>query len=61
VKVEAALQGRPASKDVVAAAVKDAGDGIADINSDIHGSAEYRRAMIQVFARRALSRALERT
>ena len=31
-----------------------------DVNSDLHGSEEYRRAMIPVFTRRALEAALAR-
>ena len=58
--VEGALAGRSVSSDTVAAATAVAGDGIEDINDDIHASAEYRRAMIRVFARRALDRALAR-
>ena len=58
--VEEALLGRPISSDTVAAAKAVAGDGIEDINDDIHASAEYRRAMIRVFTRRALDRALVR-
>jgi carbon-monoxide dehydrogenase medium subunit len=59
--VEAALAGQPVSSDVVAAAAAVAGDGIEDLNEDIHASADYRRAMIRVFTRRALDRALART
>jgi len=33
---------------------------VEDINSDIHASEEYRRAMISVFAERALKKALAR-
>ena len=58
--VEAALAGRPASSDTVAAATAVAGDGIEDINDDLHAGAEYRRAMIRVFTRRALDGALAR-
>ena len=56
--VEAVLAGQAASSDTVAAAAEVAGDGIEDFNDDIHASAEYRRAMIAVFARRALDGAL---
>ena len=59
--VEAALAGRPVSADTVAAAAGVAGDGIQDLNDDIHASADYRRAMIRVFTRRALDGALART
>jgi carbon-monoxide dehydrogenase medium subunit len=59
-KVEAALAGKPLSKATIDAASKDAGAEIADINSDIHASADYRRAMIPVFTRRALEAAMAR-
>ena len=58
--VEAALGGQPASSDTVAAAAEVAGDGLEDLNDDIHASADYRRAMVAVFARRALAGALAR-
>ena len=58
--VEEALAGRLVSSDAVAAATAVAGDGIEDLNADIHAGAEYRRAMIRVFTRRALHRALAR-
>ena len=58
--VEAALGGQPASSDTVAAAAEVAGDGIDDLNDDIHASADYRRAMVAVFVRRALAGALAR-
>ena len=58
--VEKALAAQPASEESLAAAVAGAGDRLADVNADLHGSAEYRRAMVGVFARRALTRALER-
>ena len=59
-KVEAALAGKPLSKATIEAASKDAGAEIADINSDIHASEDYRRAMIPVFTRRALEAAMTR-
>jgi len=58
--VEQRLAGKPASLETVAAATKDAGARLTAINSDLHASEEYRRAMIPVFARRALERALAR-
>jgi len=58
--VEKALAGNKASADVVAAASANAGSGITDLNADLHGSAEYRRAMIPVFVRRSLEKALSR-
>ena len=58
--VEAALAGQPASASAVAAAAGIAGDGVEDLNDDVHASAEYRRAMTAVFTRRALDGALAR-
>jgi carbon-monoxide dehydrogenase medium subunit len=58
--VENALEGKPASADSVAAATRNAGAKLEEINSDIHASAEYRRAMVQVFSERALKLALAR-
>ncbi len=58
--VETLLAGKPATKSSVEAAAKFAGVGMDDVNSDIHASAEYRRAMIPVFTERALVRALAR-
>jgi carbon-monoxide dehydrogenase medium subunit len=37
-----------------------AGHGLTDLNADLHASAEYRRAMIPVFTRRALQAAKAR-
>ena len=59
--VEMALAAQPASEDSLKAAAAGAGDGLSDVNADLHGSADYRRAMVSVFARRALQRALERS
>jgi carbon-monoxide dehydrogenase medium subunit len=56
--VEQALAGQTA--DGVAAAVKHAADDVPDVNVDLHASEEYRRAMIPVFVRRAVERALAR-
>ena len=58
--VEEALTGRPADADSVAAAAAPAGDGLEDVNADIHAGADYRRAMVGVFAQRALRAALAR-
>ncbi len=58
--VEAALRGQPATTETAAAAAAGAADGIEDFSADIHGSAEYRRAMVSVFTRRALDGALAR-
>jgi|HigsolmetaAR201D_1030396.scaffolds.fasta_scaffold01785_9 carbon-monoxide dehydrogenase medium subunit len=58
-EVENALNGQPANADTVAASVANAGDGL-DLMGDIHASAEYRAAMVKVYAKRALLKALER-
>ena len=55
---EQALVGQPASGDTISAAVVAAADGVQELNEDLHASAEYRKAMIPVFARRALEQAL---
>jgi carbon-monoxide dehydrogenase medium subunit len=59
-EVEQQLAGKPASPATIAAATKAAGAELRSINSDLHAGEEYRRAMIPVFARRALDRALAR-
>ena len=58
--VEEALIGQKANSDVIKAASVRAGSALADLNSDLHASADYRRAMIPVFTRRALEKALAR-
>ena len=58
--VEKALAGQKANADVIKTAAVQAGSTIADLNADLHASAEYRRAMIPVFTRRALEKALAR-
>ena len=58
--VEEALVGQKANSDVIKAASAKAGSAIADLNADMHASADYRRAMIPVFTRRALEKALAR-
>jgi len=58
--VEKALEGKPASADSIMTAAKIAGAKLEEINSDLHASAEYRRAMVQVFTERALKGALAR-
>ncbi len=59
--VEQALAGQKASTDTIEAAARLAGGGVDYVNSDLHASEEYRRAMIDVFTRRALAAALART
>jgi carbon-monoxide dehydrogenase medium subunit len=56
--VETALAGRTA--DEAAASCASAGSDVADCSADLHASADYRRAMIPVFVRRAVERALAR-
>src|SRR5262245_2134950 len=58
--IEDALKGKPLSKGSIAAASQLAGSGLEDVNSDLHASASYRRAMIPVFTRRALETVLSR-
>ena len=58
--VERALAGQSLSEETVAAAARLAGTDLAEVNTDIHASEDYRRAMIQVFTRRALERARSR-
>ncbi len=56
---EKALRGKKTSAQLLSEAARRAADGI-DPLADIHASAEYRREMATVFARRALERAVER-
>jgi carbon-monoxide dehydrogenase medium subunit len=58
--VEQALAGKPLSAASVEAAARNGGTGLQDINSDLHGSADYRRAMVGVFTERALKAAMAR-
>ena len=58
--VEAALAGQAVSGETIAAAAAIAGEGLQDLNADIHASAEYRRAMIPVFTKRAIEAAVAR-
>jgi carbon-monoxide dehydrogenase medium subunit len=58
--VEQALAGKTLSRESIEAAARVAGTDLTAVNGDIHASAEYRRAMIPVFTRRALKGALAR-
>ena len=58
--VEAALVGKRATKDTVEAAARGAGSSLGVVNADLHASEEYRRAMVDVFTKRALLQALAR-
>lgn len=60
-EVEQALAGKQISADNIETASRLAGNGLSDVNSDLHASEEYRRSMIPIFTRRALTGALERT
>ncbi len=55
--VEESLTGQTLDAETIAAAAAQAADGFDDVNVDLHGSAEYRRAMARVFAGRAVSAA----
>jgi aerobic carbon-monoxide dehydrogenase medium subunit len=59
-RVEAALAGQPASKEAIEKAATGAGAELTDLNADIHASADYRKAMIGVFVKRALLGAIAR-
>jgi len=59
--VERALTGKPAVAKTIEEAAREAGANVEPVNSDLHASEEYRRAMIAVFTRRALAAALART
>jgi len=60
-KVETALAGQPATPATIEAASRGAGAGLEVVNADLHASEEYRRAMVDVFTKRALLAALART
>lgn len=57
--VEKLLRGKKISDDLLAEAADHAGEG-SDPLSDLHASAQYRRAMAAVFTRRALEKAFSR-
>jgi carbon-monoxide dehydrogenase medium subunit len=59
--VEQALAGQPASAQTIAAAAERAANDLSVVNSDIHASADYRRAMAAVFTKRALEAAVKRS
>ena len=59
-RIEEALAGQAASVETFASVALSAADGVEDINDDLHGSEEYRRAMIGVFTERALVEAAAR-
>jgi aerobic carbon-monoxide dehydrogenase medium subunit len=57
--VEKALAGTKA--DGISAAVQNAAADVPDVSVDLHASEDYRKAMIPVFVRRAVERALARS
>ena len=57
-KIEEKLVGSAATPETAKTVA--AGASVDDLNSDIHASADYRRAMVPVFARRAIEGALAR-
>jgi carbon-monoxide dehydrogenase medium subunit len=59
-EVEQALAGHAPGSTEVERALQAAGKDLGNLNADIHASADYRRAMIPVFARRALHAAAAR-
>jgi len=57
--VEKALAGKKA--DGISAAVQNAAADVPDVSVDLHASEDYRKAMIPVFVRRAVEKALARS
>ena len=60
IPVEEALAGQRLSTETIEGAAQAAALAAGEISSDIHASADYRRAMIRVFTRRALTVAAAR-
>ena len=60
IPVEEALAGQRLSTETIEGAAQAAALAAGEISSDIHASADYRRAMIRVFTRRALTAAAAR-
>lgn len=58
--VENALMNNTLNPENIDAACELSGNELSGVSDDIHGSEEYRRAMIQVFTKRALLLALQR-
>ena len=59
-KLEQALGGQATTADAIGTATAAAGAELQDVNADIHASDEYRRAMVAVFAKRAVLAAAAR-
>ena len=58
--VEASLAGKELTQANIDAAAAIADANLEDVNSDLHASEAYRRAMVKVFTRRAIERAASR-
>jgi aerobic carbon-monoxide dehydrogenase medium subunit len=54
--VESALTGSPLDEQTIANAAANAADGV-ELNGDLYASADYRRHLVQVYARRAIAAA----
>lgn len=54
--VESALTGTPLDEQTIAKAAANAADGV-ELNGDLYASADYRRHLVQVYARRAIAAA----
>ena len=59
-RAESALRGKEPTKDRIEEAAKIASEESKPTDDPLRGSAAYKRAMVRVFAGRALTRALER-
>jgi aerobic carbon-monoxide dehydrogenase medium subunit len=58
--VESALSGQKVTEETVRAATRVAAQNVGVLNADLHGSADYRRAMVPVFTERAILAAFAR-
>ena len=59
--VESRLAGKAPTPAAIDEAAANAGERLADVNVDIHASEAYRRAMVAVFTKRALTAAASKT
>lgn len=59
-RAERILEGKALADNEIARACTRAGVEIDIYNDDVHASGEYRAAMVQVFAKRAIKLALDR-
>ena len=58
--IERALAGQPLKSATIDHAAHMAASELGEVNADLHASADYRRAMVQVFTRRSLEAAMAR-